>query len=32
MCSSEEGSYLRLIGFVYGSTLSLGVIEKKKKK
>ena len=32
MCSgSEAGSYLRLIDFVYHSTLSLRVIEKKKK-
>jgi len=32
MCSgSEAGSYLRLIDFVYHSTLSLGVIKKKKK-
>jgi len=33
MCSgSEAGSYLRLIGFVYQSTLGLRVIKKKKKK
>jgi len=32
MCSgSEAGSYLRLIDFVYHSTLGLRVIEKKKK-
>ena len=32
MCSgSEAGSYLRLIGFVYHSTLGLRVINKKKK-
>jgi len=32
MCSgSEEGSYLRLIDFVYHSTLGLTVIKKKKK-
>ena len=32
MCSgSEEGSYLRLIDFVYHSTLGLRVIKKKKK-
>jgi len=32
MCSgSEAGSYLRLIDFVYYSTLGLGVIQKKKK-
>jgi len=32
MCSgSEAGSYLRLIGFVYHSTLGLRVIKKKKK-
>jgi len=32
MCSvSEEGSYLRLIDFVYHSTLGLRVITKKKK-
>ena len=32
MCSgSEAGSYLRLIDFVYHSTLGLGVIKKKKK-
>jgi len=31
MCSgSEAGSYLRLIDFVYYSTLSLRVIEKKR--
>jgi len=31
MCSgSEEGSYLRLIDFVYHSTLGLRVIKKKK--
>jgi len=31
MCSgSEAGSYLRLIDFVYHSTLGLGVIKKKK--
>ena len=33
MCSgSEAGSYLRLIDFVYHSTLGLRVIKKKKKK
>ena len=33
MCSgSETGSYLRLIDFVYHSTLCLGVIKRKKKK
>ena len=33
MCSgSEAGSYLRLIDFVYRSTLGLRVIQKKKKK
>jgi len=33
MCSgSEAGSYLRLIDFVYHSTLGLRVITKKKKK
>jgi len=33
MCSgSEAGSYLRLIDFVYYSTLGLRVIKKKKKK
>ena len=32
MCSgSEAGSYLRLIDFVYHSTLGLRVIQKKKK-
>ena len=32
MCSgSEAGSYLRLIDFVYHSTLGLSVIKKKKK-
>ena len=32
MCSgSEAGSYLRLINFVYHSTLGLMVIKKKKK-
>ena len=31
MCSvSEAGSYLRLIDFVYHSTLGLGVIKKTK--
>jgi len=31
MCSgSEAGSYLRLIDFVYHSTLGLRVIKKKK--
>ena len=31
LCSgSEEGSYLRLIDFVYHSTLGLRVIKKKK--
>ena len=31
MCSgSEAGSYLRLIDFVYHSTLGLGVIKKKE--
>jgi len=33
MCSgSEAGSYLRLIDFVYLSTLGLRGIKKKKKK
>ena len=33
MCSgSEAGSYLRLIDFVYHSTLCLRAIKKKKKK
>ena len=33
MCSgSEEGSRLRLIDFVYHSTLGLGVIIQKKKR
>jgi len=33
MCSgSEAGSYLRLINFVYHSTLGLRVIKKKKKR
>jgi len=33
MCSvSEAGSYLRLIDFVYHSTLGLRVIKKKKKR
>ena len=33
MCSgSEAGAYLRLIDFVYHSTLALRVIKKKKKK
>ena len=33
MCSdSETGSYLRLIDFVYHSTLGWRVIKKKKKK
>jgi len=32
MCSgSEAGSYLRLIDFVYHSTLGLRVIKKKKR-
>ena len=32
MCSvSEEGSYLRLIDFVYHSTLGLRVIKKKEE-
>ena len=32
MCSgSEAGSYLRLIDFVYYSTLGLRVIKKQKK-
>jgi len=32
MCSgSEAGSYLRLIDFVYHSTLGLSVIMKKEK-
>jgi len=32
LCSgSESGSYLRLIDFVYDSTLGLRVIKKKKK-
>ena len=32
MCSgSEAGSYLRLIDFVYHSTLGLRVMKKKKK-
>jgi len=29
-CGSEAGSYLKLIDFVYHSTLGLGVIKKKK--
>jgi len=29
---SEEGSYLRLIDFVFHSTLGLRVIEKKKRR
>ena len=29
-CGSEAGSYLRLIDFVYHSTLGLRVIKKKK--
>ena len=33
MCSgSEAGSYLRLIDFVYHSTLGLRVIKKKNKR
>ena len=33
MCSSSEaGSYLRLIDFVYLSTLSLRVIKKKRRR
>ena len=33
MCSaSEEGSYARLIDFVYHSILTLRVIKKKKRK
>ena len=33
MCSgSEAGSYLRLIDFVYHSTLGLRVMKKKKKR
>ena len=33
MCSgSEAGSYLRLIDFVYHSTLGLRVIKKKKDR
>ena len=33
MCSgSEAGSYLRLVDFVYHSTLGSRVINKKKKK
>ena len=33
MCSgSEAGSYLRLIDFVYHSTLGLRVIKKKKRQ
>jgi len=33
MCSgSEAGSYLRLIDFVYHSTLGLRVIKKKRRK
>ena len=33
MCSgSEAGSYLRLIDFVYHSTLGLRVIKNKKKR
>ena len=33
MCSgSEAGSYLRLIDFVYHSTLGVRVLKKKKKK
>jgi len=32
MCSgSEEGSYLKLIDFVYHSTLGLRVIKKKRR-
>jgi len=32
MCSgSEAGSYLRLIDFVYHSTLGLSVIKKKRR-
>ena len=33
MCSgSEAGSYLRLINFVYHSTLGLRVIKKKRRR
>jgi len=33
ICSgSEAGSYLRLIDFVYHSTLGLRVVKKKKKR
>ena len=33
MCSgSEAGSYLRLVDFVYHSTLGLRVIKKKKEE
>ena len=33
MCSGfEEGSYLRLIDFVYHSTLGLRVIKKKRSR
>jgi len=31
-CGSEAGSYLRLIDFVYHSTLGLGVIKKRREK
>jgi len=31
-CGSEAGSYLRLIDFVYHSTLGLRVIKKKKEE
>jgi len=31
-CGSEAGSYLRLMDFVYHSTLGLRVIKKKKKQ
>ena len=32
MCSgSDAGSYLRLVGFVYHSTLGLRVMQKKKR-
>ena len=30
-CGSEAGSYLRLIDFVYHSTLGLRVIKKKRR-
>ena len=31
-CGSEAGSYLRLIDFVYHSTLGLRVIKKKEEE